>query len=171
MTLFMAVVTMPLLTSCGEDDKEGNGGNGNGGDTTGITGAYTGKINVMNLGEGPNDVVAVLARTGDKYSLLLKDLNVDLGVIVGAPGAIAIPDVTIPNVTFGNGILGGGDTQSIPVTLPDFLAEGFGGITEIEVEVIFNNGAVSGNNLTFNLGIALPTEEPWVIPVAFNGNK
>ena len=153
MMFFMAVATMPLLTSCGKDD---------GGDktTSDVAGTYKGKMAVMG---SKSDATAELKKTGDNYSLLLKDLTLN----VGSP--IEIGNVTITDIKNNDGKLSSGNVQSIPVTLPDDLAVMFGGENKITVKVSFVEGTVSGNNLKFKLSVNVPV--PMDVPVDFDGNK
>lgn len=155
MMLFMAVATMPLLTSCGDDNKD---------TPTDVTGTYTGTITALTVA---SPAEAVVAKTGDNYSLSLEDLN------ISAMGAvIEIGDVIIPNVTITNGVLSGGTSQDMEITLPDIFA-GMPGVPDdlkITLTVSLVNGTVSGKNLKFKLNITnVPVMQS--VPVDFDGNK
>lgn len=145
-----------------------------------IAGAYTGIITVVLEGStlSENDAItAMLTKTGDNYSLLLKDLVIGLEGM-GA-GSIKIGDVTFTNITgAANGNLSGGDVISREVNLSEELATLLE-IPTVMVDVSFTDGTVSGNNLIFNLLVTLLDPDPedpdnpeaLAVGVNFDGNK
>jgi len=157
MMFFMAVATMPLLTSCDKEDDE---------TTTVVEGTYTGKISVMGT-ETPNSV-AVVTKTNDTYSLLLKDLNLNM---MGA--IIPIGDVTFTDLTASNGNLSGGSKQTtIVVTLPDELVAQFQlPANQMPVDVSLVSGNVTGNKLTFKLSVDVPVMPGVPLSVDFEGTR
>jgi hypothetical protein len=159
MLLFMAATAMSLATSCGKDEEEKAPAD--------PSGTYTGKITVMST---PSSATAVVEKTGDTYSLLLKNLN-----IAPFPGvAIPIGDAAITNITYANGVLGGGTPLSRDVTLPDVLVSNpMLGITdpEITVKVSLVSGTVLGNNLKFTLNVITGIAVMNTVAVDFDGNK
>ena len=153
MMLFMAVATMPLLTSCDDKDNEGD---------VDVTGTYTGTITAL---LDSSNATAVVAATGNNYSLTLTDLRISAMGFV-----IPIGDVTIANVKASKGKLSGGETISVEVTLPDDLAGMAEGATKIPLDVSLKSGIVSGKNLKFTLSISnVPVMG--AVEVDFNGNK
>ena len=158
MLFFMTVAMTPFFTNCSKDKNE----------TVDVSGTYTGTIKIDVIGvETPNSI-AVLTKTGEKYTLQLQNLNFDLSTMIPST-IVAIGDVSITNVAISNGILSGGDEKSIDVTLPPALAA-MAGATEVTVKVSLVNGTISDNNLKFTL-IVNDVPAITTVPVSLDGNK
>jgi hypothetical protein len=149
--LFITAMSMSLLTSCKDDDKD-----------VSIAGTYAGTITV--LGEGTNSAVTI-SKSGKNYTLDLKNLAISVMGIV-----IPIGDLQITDIVATAGVLSGGKEVTINATLPPALQILPGGQEKVDVRVSFTGGSVVENNLEFSLSIKdVPVLA--TVPVTFKGVK
>jgi hypothetical protein len=156
--LFMAVMSMSLMTSCKDDDKDAD-----------VSGTYSGTLTATVLGENYNSAsTAVLSKSGSNYTLNLRNLSIALS-IYGLNIEIPIGDVQITDLVATSGALSGGKEVTINVTLPLAL-QAVTGQANVDVKVSFTRGSVAENNLSFELAIK---DVPVVstVPVTFAGTK